>query len=69
MVPCVAELVIQSEICATELLGEIPSPSAATPATCGDAIEVPEIVFDAVVDVCHAEVMPDPGANTSTQDP
>jgi hypothetical protein len=50
-------------------LGEISSPSAATPATCGEAIDVPEIVFDAVVDVYQAEVMLDPGANTSTQDP
>jgi hypothetical protein len=69
MTPGVAVLVIHSEICATELFGAISKPSATTPATCGDAIEVPEIVFDAVVDVYHAEVMLDPGANTSTHDP
>ena len=45
------------------------SAKAAMPATCGDAIDVPEIVFVAVVDVYHAEVMFDPGAKTSTQEP
>jgi len=65
----VAVVVIQAEICATEAFGAISKPSAATPATCGEAIDVPEIVFDAVVDVYHAEVMLDPGANTSTHDP
>ena len=60
---------IQLEICATELLGAISRPSAATPATCGEAIDVPEIVLDEVIDVYHAEVMLDPGANTSTHDP
>ena len=42
---------------------------AATPATCGDAMDVPLIVFVAVLLVLHAEVMPLPGANTSTQLP
>ena len=69
MTPGVAVLVIQLDICATELFGATSIPSAATPATCGDAIDVPEIVFDAVVDVYQAEVMLDPGANTSTHDP
>jgi hypothetical protein len=69
MTPCVAVLVIHSEICATELFGAISKPSATTPATCGEAIDVPEIVFDAVVDVYQADVMLDPGANTSTHDP
>jgi hypothetical protein len=65
----VAVLVIQSEICCTELSGAIPKPSAATPATCGDAIDVPEMVFVAVVEVYHADRMLEPGAKTSRQDP
>ena len=36
--------------------------SAATPATCGEAIEVPLIVFVAVFDVNHADVIDEPGA-------
>jgi len=36
---------------------------------CGVAIEVPLIVFVAVLLVCHAEVMLTPGANQSTQLP
>jgi hypothetical protein len=42
---------------------------AATPATCGEAIDVPLIVFVAVVLVHQAEVMLDPGAKMSTQLP
>ncbi len=45
------------------------SASAAMPATCGAAIDVPEIVFVAVFDVYHAEVILEPGANTSTHEP
>ena len=36
--------------------------SAAAPATCGDAIEVPLMVLVAVLLVYHAEVMFEPGA-------
>ncbi len=43
--------------------------SAAAPATCGDAIEVPPIVTKLVVLVIHAEVIADPGANRSRQLP
>ena len=43
--------------------------SAATPATCGEAIEVPLMVLVALVLVCHAEVMPTPGAKRSTHVP
>ncbi len=43
--------------------------SAATPATCGDAIDVPLMVFVAVSLVYQAEVMLDPGAKISTHDP
>ena len=43
--------------------------SAAAPATCGVAIDVPLIVFVAVLDVYHADVMLEPGAKMSTQVP
>ena len=43
--------------------------SAATPAVCGEAIDVPLIVFVAPADVYHAEVMLDPGAKMSTHEP
>ncbi len=42
---------------------------AATPATCGLAMEVPLIVFVAVALVYQADVMLDPGAKTSTHEP
>lgn len=42
---------------------------AATPETCGVAIEVPEIVLVPVSLVLEAEVMPEPGANKSTHVP
>jgi hypothetical protein len=43
--------------------------SAAAPATCGDAIEVPLIELVAVSLVFHDEVMLEPGAKRSTQVP
>ena len=43
--------------------------SAIAPATCGAAIDVPLIVFVAVLLVCHAEVMLAPGANRSRHEP
>ena len=42
---------------------------AATPATCGEAIEVPLKVAVAVVDVYQAERIDEPGAKISTQVP
>ena len=45
------------------------SSSAAAPATCGAAMEVPEMVLVAVGDVYQAEVMPEPGAKTSRHEP
>ncbi len=42
---------------------------AATPATCGEAIDVPLIVFVAVSLVYHAEVIELPGAKISRQLP
>ena len=43
--------------------------SAATPATCGEAMDVPLIVFVAVVLVFHDDVMLEPGAKMSTHVP
>lgn len=43
--------------------------NAAAPATCGVAIEVPEMVVVAVEEVYHAEVMEEPGARISTTEP
>ena len=42
---------------------------AATPATCGEAIDVPLSVAVAVFEVAHAESIPLPGANRSRQVP
>ena len=42
---------------------------AAAPATCGEAIEVPEIVFTAELEVLQADVIPEPGAKMSRQLP
>ena len=43
--------------------------NAATPATCGDAIEVPLNVAVAVFELNHADKIPDPGANRSRHVP
>ena len=43
--------------------------SAATPATCGLAIEVPLIVLVSLSLPIQAEVISEPGAKTSTQEP
>lgn len=43
--------------------------SAATPAVCGDAIEVPSQVAVVVSPKFEEEVMPAPGAYQSTQEP
>ena len=67
--PGVARLVTVEITVLTEAVGVSCRISAATPATCGEAIEVPEIVFVAVLDLCHAEVIDDPGAKISRQLP
>jgi hypothetical protein len=54
---------------AGEAVGFVSRNNAATPATCGDAIDVPEIVFVAVSLVRQVEVMLLPGAKMSTQVP
>ena len=42
---------------------------ATRPATCGVAIEVPEMLFVAVVEPIQVEVTPVPGAKISTTEP
>jgi hypothetical protein len=42
---------------------------ATTPATCGDAIDVPDIEVRSVVLRMYDDVMETPGANTSTHEP
>ena len=42
---------------------------AASPATCGAAIDVPDKVAEAVVEVMPAETIPEPGAKRSRQLP
>jgi hypothetical protein len=54
---------------AGEELGFVSRNSAATPVTCGVAIEVPEIVFVAVSLVFQDDVIFDPGAKMSTHVP
>lgn len=49
--------------------GFIERTRAAKPATWGDAIEVPEIVFVAVLPEIQAEVICEPGAHMSTHEP
>ncbi|CAM5405502.1 hypothetical protein SNARM312S_07955 [Streptomyces narbonensis] len=46
-------------------VGLSPRYTAAAPATCGDAIDVPEMVLVALSPVFHAEVMLEPGAKRS----
>ena len=65
----VALLMIQVRIVDDEASPKVDLYSAATPATCGDAMDVPLIVLVAVVDVCHADVIDEPGAYTCVQLP
>ena len=62
-------LMIAAVTVAGEALGFVSRNSAATPATCGVAIDVPEIVFVAVSLVFHDDVMLLPGAKMSRQGP
>ena len=52
-----------------EMPGNACARRAASPATCGEAIEVPEMVRVADEPPIHADVMFVPGAQRSTQDP
>ena len=65
----VEPLMIAAVTCDGVAAGFVSRNKAATPATCGDAIDVPEIVLVAVSLVLHAEVMLLPGAKMSTQVP
>ena len=69
MIPVVALVAIVEANCAGVNAPFNCRMSAAKPATCGLAIDVPEIVFVAVVDPNHVEIIDTPGANTSTHDP
>ena len=65
----VAAAVIAEATCEGDCAPLMASVTAATPATWGEAIEVPDNTAVAVVEVYQAEVMLDPGAKTSTHDP
>jgi len=65
----VAPLTIAALTAAGSAVGLACRISAAAPATCGVAIDVPLIVFVALSDVCHDEVMLDPGAKRSRHVP
>lgn len=69
MAPAVAREVNWLLTCSREREAESDTRRAATPATCGAAIEVPEMVLVAVSLVLHAAVTPDPGAKISVQVP
>jgi hypothetical protein len=62
-------LMIAAATVAGEAVGFVSRNNAATPATCGVAIDVPEIVFVAVSLVFHDDVMPLPGAKISRHVP
>ena len=62
-------MIIAEATVAGEAPGFVSRNSAATPVTCGVAIEVPEIVLVAVLLVFHDEVMLTPGPKISTQVP
>ena len=62
-------LMIQVRIVDDDASPNVALYSAATPATCGDAIEVPLMVLVAVVEVCQADVIDEPGAYTCAQLP
>ena len=59
--PLVAPCNSDSETTAGDAPGFAPSTSAAAPATCGVAMEVPEYTAVAVVDEIDADVIPTPG--------
>ena len=65
----VEAVISASATCAGEAAGVAPRTSAAAPATCGVAIDVPLIVLVAVSLVFQAEVIALPGAKMSVQVP
>lgn len=68
-VPVVAPPLMTSATVAGDAAGLVCKNSAAAPATCGAAIDVPLIVAVATSDVCQEDVMFEPGANKSTHVP
>ncbi len=67
--PVVESATSRSRTWAGVKLGFADSTNAAAPATCGVAIDVPLMVFVAVLDVDQADVMLEPGAKMSRQVP
>src|ERR1044071_2680815 len=67
--PVVAVEMIALATVAGEAEGLFCKYSAATPATCGVAIDVPLMVFVAVSDVYHEDSIEEPGAKMSTHVP
>ena len=65
----VALLTINAAICAGVAVGSDCNSNAAAPATCGEAIEVPESKRHALDEAIVADLMLTPGANKSTHDP
>ena len=65
----VALLTINAAICAGVAVGSDCNSNAAAPATCGEAIEVPDSKRDALDEAIVADRMLTPGANKSTHDP
>ena len=65
----VAEFNNAQLICRGVAVGLLCKKSAATPATCGADIEVPLMVFESVLELNHADLILEPGANKSTQTP
>lgn len=53
---------IAADTCAGDMAGVTPRRRAATPATWGDAIDVPVITDEAVSELKEADVIDEPGA-------
>lgn len=67
--PGVPLATMASRTCCGDADGFAARYSAATPATCGVAMDVPLIVLEAASEPIHADVMPTPGANQSRHVP
>jgi hypothetical protein len=65
----VAADVIADMTVAGDAAGTADKYRAARPATCGDAIDVPDKIWVELELVCHADLMSDPGANRSRHEP
>lgn len=69
ILPCLAPEVMRFVISAGVACGVLVSTRATTPATCGQAMEVPLMVAEAVSLALPADLMLEPGAKMSTQVP